>query len=211
MKKLGWRLGLKDSQALSWWGGGRTFQSEAWAHAKGPKEREAQGGQVTGGPSVQSTDAGNMVVGQAGEVGSVETAQGVGATWRSFVQIQREMGETKRFLEGEFERITFVFRNNDFGCSKENGSRVDGSLVDGAYRIMVQRSPTFLAPGAVFVEDNFPRTVGWGWFRDDSRALHLLCTLFLLLLHQLHLSSSGIRSQGLGTLGILWLSSLQEG
>ena len=29
---------------------------------------------------MQSTDAGNMVVGQAGEVGSVETAQGVGAT-----------------------------------------------------------------------------------------------------------------------------------
>ena len=33
-----------------------------------------------------------------------------------------------------------------------------------------------------------------GWFGDDSNALHLLCTLFLLLLHQLHLISSGIRS-----------------
>ena len=38
-----------------------------------------------------------------------------------------------------------------------------------------------------------------GWFQDDSSALHLLCTLFLLLLHQLHLRSSGIRSWRLGT------------
>ena len=33
------------------------------------------------------------------------------------------------------------------------------------------------------------------WFQDDSRTLHLLCTLFLLLLHQLHLRSLGIRSE----------------
>ena len=41
----------------------------------------------------------------------------------------------------------------------------------------------------------------WGagdWFRDDSRALHLLYALFLLLLHQFHLRSLGIRSQRLG-------------
>ena len=37
------------------------------------------------------------------------------------------------------------------------------------------------------------------WFRDDSSAWHLLCTLFLLLLHQLHLRSLGIRSQSLRT------------
>ena len=36
------------------------------------------------------------------------------------------------------------------------------------------------------------------WFRDDSSALHLLCMLFLLLLHQLYLRSSGIRSWRLG-------------
>ena len=29
----------------------------------------------------------------------------------------------------------------------------------------------------------FHRPRKGGWFRDDSRALHLLCTLFLLLLH----------------------------
>ena len=37
------------------------------------------------------------------------------------------------------------------------------------------------------------------YFRDESNALNLLCTLFLLLLLQLHLRSSGIRSQRLGT------------
>ena len=37
-----------------------------------------------------------------------------------------------------------------------------------------------------------------GWFQDDSSTLHLLCTL-LLLLQQLHLRSSGIRCQKLGT------------
>ena len=64
-----------------------------------------------------------------------------------------------------------------------------------------QQSPTFLAPGTSFMEDNFSRTgvgVG-GQFQGNSSALHLLGTLFLLLLHQLHPQSSGIRSQSLGT------------
>ena len=34
---------------------------------------------------------------------------------------------------------------------------------------------------------------------DDSNALHLLCTIFLLLLYQVHLRSSGIGSRRLGT------------
>ena len=37
------------------------------------------------------------------------------------------------------------------------------------------------------------------WFGDDSSALHLLCPLFLLLLHQLRLRSSGIKSLKWGT------------
>ena len=37
-----------------------------------------------------------------------------------------------------------------------------------------------------------------GWFQNDSNALQLLCTLFLLLLHQLHLRSPGLRPQRLG-------------
>ena len=74
------------------------------------------------------------------------------------------------------------------------------SSKDQAWDPLHQRSPTFLVPGTGFVEDNFSKDQGrGGWFRDDSSALHLLCTLFLLLLHQLHLRSSGIRSSGLGT------------
>ena len=34
-----------------------------------------------------------------------------------------------------------------------------------------------------------------GWFRDDSSAVHLPCISFLLFFHQLHVRSSGIRSQ----------------
>ena len=44
---------------------------------------------------------------------------------------------------------------------------------------------------------------GWGGrFPNDSSSLHLLCTLFLLLSYHLHLRSSGIRSQRLGTLDL---------
>ena len=61
-------------------------------------------------------------------------------------------------------------------------------------------SPTSLAPGTGFTEDKFSIDQGLGgWFQDGSSTIHLLCTLFLLLLHQLHLRSSGIRSWRLGT------------
>ena len=58
-----------------------------------------------------------------------------------------------------------------------------------------QQSPTLLALGTGFVKDNFSmdQEMIWGWFMQ-----HLLCTLFLLLLYQLHLRSSGIRSRRLG-------------
>ena len=64
-----------------------------------------------------------------------------------------------------------------------------------------QKSSTFLAPGAGFVEDNFSMDWEQGrrWFRDDSCASHLLCTLFVLLLHQLHLRSPDSRFWRLGT------------
>ena len=58
--------------------------------------------------------------------------------------------------------------------------------------------PNFLAPGTSFVEDNFSMAPGRGTVGDDSSALDLLCAVFLLL-HQLHLSSSGLRSWRLGT------------
>ena len=45
----------------------------------------------------------------------------------------------------------------------------------------------------------FHKLGGTRCFGDDSSALHLFCTLFLLLLLQLHLRSSVIRSWSLGT------------
>ena len=50
----------------------------------------------------------------------------------------------------------------------------------------------------------FYRQLRGGWFWDDSSELHLLCTLFLLLLYQLHLKSSGFRSWRLGTPGLIY-------
>ena len=46
--------------------------------------------------------------------------------------------------------------------------------------------------------------MGEGWFQDESRSLNLLCTLLLLLLHLLHLRSSDIRLQRLGTPAVNW-------
>ena len=64
----------------------------------------------------------------------------------------------------------------------------------------LQRSPDLLALGTGLMEDNFPMDQGrGGWFQDNSRALHLSCTLLLVLLHQLHFRWSGIRSWRLGT------------
>ena len=58
-------------------------------------------------------------------------------------------------------------------------------------------SPAFLAPVTSFMEDSFPGSEGW--FENDSSTLHLLCTVFLALLYQLHFRSSGIRSRKLET------------
>ena len=71
-----------------------------------------------------------------------------------------------------------------------------------------QRSPTFLVRGTSFKEDSFPTDCVGEQFQDDSNPLHLLCSLFLLLLYQLHFRSTGSqrlgtnRSQRLGTPGL---------
>ena len=64
-----------------------------------------------------------------------------------------------------------------------------------------QQSPTFWSPGTTFVENNSSTDQGWGGelFQDDSSASYLLCSLFLLWLHQLYLISSDIQSQRLRT------------
>ena len=61
------------------------------------------------------------------------------------------------------------------------------------FDVLEQWSTTVLVPVTGFVEDTLSvnQTGGGG--------LHLLFTLFLLLLHQLHLRSSGIRPGRLGT------------
>ena len=64
-------------------------------------------------------------------------------------------------------------------------------------------SPASLAPGTSFMEDNFSTDQGEGWLWDGSNALHLLCTLFLLVWHYLHLRSPGIRSRRLGAPALL--------
>ena len=64
--------------------------------------------------------------------------------------------------------------------------------------------PSSLQPfwnqGSVLQKTIFPWMGYRGWLQDDSSALHLLCTLFLWLLHQLHLPSAGIRPGGWGPL-----------
>ena len=52
------------------------------------------------------------------------------------------------------------------------------------------------------MEDNFSMDQGWKgeWFGDDSSTLHLLCTLFLLLLHQLYSDQQTLDPGGWGPL-----------
>ena len=81
--------------------------------------------------------------------------------------------------------LTCTHENYKEGRKKTNTPHHMGVLSGQITYSLEQRSPSFLAPGTGFVEDSFSmdRGFGWGWFRDDSSALHLLCTLLLLLLH----------------------------
>ena len=81
------------------------------------------------------------------------------------------------------------------------------SLFRTGFSHIEQQSPTFLAPETSFMEDIFFSPWGGG---DDSSPLHLLFTLFLLLLHQLHLRSSGVISQRLGTPDLFIYLFLQQ-
>ena len=51
---------------------------------------------------------------------------------------------------------------------------------------------------------------GKEWFEVDSSALRWSCTSFLLLIHQLHLRSWGIRSRGLGSSDLTKLIHVTE-
>ena len=61
------------------------------------------------------------------------------------------------------------------------------------------RPQPFWHQGPISWKTVFPWIMG-GWFGDGSSALCLLCTLFLLLLHQLYLRSSSIRPWRLETI-----------
>ena len=59
--------------------------------------------------------------------------------------------------------------------------------------------PMFWHQGPVFVDNSFSVDGGGGgWFQDDSSALNLLCTLFFLWLHQLHLRSQALDPRNWG-------------
>ena len=71
---------------------------------------------------------------------------------------------------------------------------------NGSVVIFSRTVPNLFALRHQFHGWQFFHRPGWGgWFHHDSITLHLLCTLFPLLLYHLHLRSSGIRSQRLGT------------
>ena len=69
-------------------------------------------------------------------------------------------------------------------------------------------APNLFGTRAWFHGRQFFHRPGTGpWLQDDSSALHWLWTLFLLLFHQLHFRSSGIRSQRLEAPAINYIST----
>ena len=85
-----------------------------------------------------------------------------------------------------------------WGTGETACSRTDLGIATGGALIAVV--PSLFGTSDQCHGRQFSHGLGQGGkcFGDDSSVLHLLCTLFLLLLHHLHLRSSGIRSQMLG-------------
>lgn len=105
----------------------------------------------------------------------------------------RETGQEERSQETLRRRRTLEPRK----CGLLRWPCLLPTLVGYLDKPLAQKSPPFLAPGTGFMEDSSSMDrsevglVGVGWCGDDSSALYVWCTL---LLHQLHLRSSGIRS-----------------
>ena len=60
---------------------------------------------------------------------------------------------------------------------EDSGGQCSAGIAGRCCPLLAQWSPTLLAPGTAFVEDNFSLDgVGGGWLLDDSRVLHLLCS-----------------------------------
>ena len=82
----------------------------------------------------------------------------------------------------------------------------DEAGLGGPHWILSPAGPSILGTRVWICRRQFFHWPGWGvegnsggWLRNASSMLHLLCTLFLLFLHQLHLRSSGSISWRLGT------------
>lgn len=82
-----------------------------------------------------------------------------------------------------------------FRCNRTSG------ILSGIC-LPVQWSPIFWVPGNHFMEDNLSTDWEGGRYGFRMTQAHLLCILFLWLLHQFHLGSPGIRSRRLGTTGL---------
>ena len=87
-------------------------------------------------------------------------------------------------------------------CNRQPGSALMFVLLRGqstALWISSTGAQPLWRQGPVSWKTMFSRTGGGGWFGDAPSTVHLLCSLFLFLLHQPHLGSPGIRSRRLGT------------
>ena len=95
----------------------------------------------------------------------------LGIIWRKAPERKFSLISTQLFDDGKHERKTLQYK----------------------------RGPRpFCTRGRFLRRQFFNGPVVGKWFQDDSSILNLLCTLFLLLLYQLHLRSSGIGSWRLG-------------
>ena len=92
--------------------------------------------------------------------------------------------------------------NQSLALSISKHSSVPYTTSTGSEELYSSRPQPFWYQGSLQWKTIFAwtRVTGrGGWLGDASSTLYLLCTLFLLLLYQFHLRSSGIRSQRLET------------
>lgn len=95
---------------------------------------------------------------------------------------------------------SYIWEKDSEVCKRGKGGQVTINRPRwGCTRTVV---PNLWQQGSVLRRPFFHEPGVEGWFGDDSSALRLLCTLFLLILHQLHLRSLDIRSQRLGAPGL---------
>ena len=134
------------------------------------------------------------------------------SNWKSMLLLQKKKKccHIPFFLWVPCQIKAFTFQividPTDFWVKGDRGKLLDGFcscwlLFDLKMLLQLNQNNSSLPSrvGTSFAEDNFSTdSRGEGWFQDGSNALHLLRTIFLLLLHQLHLRSSGIRSWRLG-------------